>query len=367
MKGTPIPNYPNYFVDGMQIISYSHSKNGRVLTPDKKNRYHLTDSSKKRLRRSIHYWRELAGLNPTYKTYQLHDFLSRTTSNGDCLLWTGSMEKSTGYGTCKRFGLRYAREVAYYFRTGKKSKNVIQTCGNKNCVNADHLVEGTLEERNYYQKRRHLKGDLILSKIADKFVVDPKRRVVYHNEYSRLRRKKTTYKTKYSIFIQGKRYYIEFDDFVTGNLRKLKSDTTFFDRFWEKVNKGGQDDCWEWTGALSKGYGLFGDGSTFCGERRAHRVSWVLQNGSIPRGMLVLHTCDNPSCVNPWHLKLGTHDDNMKDMVSKGRTNTLKFPDAYIDYMRELKKSGASLRDVCYKFYGFSQSTITKYWDSINT
>lgn len=365
MKGTPIQNYPNYFVDGKQIISYAHSEKGKVLTPDKRNRYNLSDSSNQRLRRSIHYWRKLAGLDPSYKTYDLSDFLSRTRSNGDCLLWSGSMEKSTGYGTCKQFGLRYAHQVAYYFKTGKKSANIIQTCGNKNCVNQDHLVEGTLEERDYYQKRRHLKGNLILSKISDRFVVDPNRRLVYHNDYKSLRLKKTTYKSKYSLTIKGKRYYIEFDDFITGNLGILKSDTTFFDRFWSKVNKSGMDDCWEWTGALSKGYGIMGDGISFCGERRAHRVSWTLLNGSIPRGMMVLHTCDNPRCVNPWHMKLGTHDENMRDMVSKGRTNTNKFPDRYLDWMIELKRRGEKIRDLYCEFPGFSPSTIEKYWNSI--
>ena len=87
------------------------------------------------------------------------------------------------------------------------------------------------------------------------------------------------------------------------------------ERFWAKVDKSG--DCWLWTASKTKeGYGYFRfDGAM----RKAHRMSWLLTNGEIPEGMLVCHTCDNPSCVNPKHLWLGTNRDNMDDMNAKGR------------------------------------------------
>jgi hypothetical protein len=87
------------------------------------------------------------------------------------------------------------------------------------------------------------------------------------------------------------------------------------ERFWARVRKG--PECWEFAGPTRKGYGQLGVGS---GRHiSAHRISWELANGPIPDGMQVLHTCDNPPCVNPAHLFLGTHQDNMDDMVAKGR------------------------------------------------
>lgn len=92
-------------------------------------------------------------------------------------------------------------------------------------------------------------------------------------------------------------------------------------RFWSKVRVG--DGCWEWTAdtggnrrADGKKYGYFCVGGKM---RRAHRVAWEMERGPIPPGLHVLHSCDNPACVRPGHLWVGTHRQNMDDRSAKGR------------------------------------------------
>lgn len=86
--------------------------------------------------------------------------------------------------------------------------------------------------------------------------------------------------------------------------------------FWPRVDKNGDGGCWLWRGALDdKGYGRI---KIAKGMRLAHRISWLLKKGPIG-DLNVLHKCDNPACVNPDHLFLGTHSDNMKDCWAKGR------------------------------------------------
>jgi hypothetical protein len=96
-------------------------------------------------------------------------------------------------------------------------------------------------------------------------------------------------------------------------------DETLIKRFREKVEKGRANDCWNWTASTAgKGYGQL----KLPGTRRqvyAHRLSYEIHIGPVPDGILVLHTCDNPRCVNPKHLFLGTSGDNLTDMAQKGR------------------------------------------------
>lgn len=90
------------------------------------------------------------------------------------------------------------------------------------------------------------------------------------------------------------------------------------DRFWSKVDKsGGPDACWTWTAARNRnGYGQFWQGRNGI---VVHRFSWMMHNGPIPVGLFCCHHCDNPPCVNPAHLFIGTNSDNMRDAQRKGR------------------------------------------------
>lgn len=88
-----------------------------------------------------------------------------------------------------------------------------------------------------------------------------------------------------------------------------------FESFWARIDTT-QRGCWNWPGAMKVvGYGKV---RWHGAEVYAHRKAWELINGAIPAGLYVLHRCDNPRCIRPAHLFLGTHLDNMKDMVAKG-------------------------------------------------
>lgn len=104
---------------------------------------------------------------------------------------------------------------------------------------------------------------------------------------------------------------------------------SFEERFWSRVDKGapppvhasGLGNCWAWTGYKHKfGYGMISRDGRHA-MLTTHRVSWEMHNGAIPPKMVVMHRCDNPACVNPEHLAVGTQGDNMRDAREKGRTS----------------------------------------------
>lgn len=108
-----------------------------------------------------------------------------------------------------------------------------------------------------------------------------------------------------------------------------------FPRFAAKVVAS--DSCWEWTAAVSQ----FGHGRVrFRGrDAMAHRVAYEIAKGPIPDRMFVCHHCDNPRCVRPSHLFIGTHDDNMRDMAEKGRSRTGSKPHSHCKYGHPLSEA----------------------------
>lgn len=130
------------------------------------------------------------------------------------------------------------------------------------------------------------------------------------------------------------------------------------DRFWSKVEKS--NGCWTWSAATVQGYGVF----SITQPRRqvkAHRMSFALANGLDIRDLdaeVIMHTCDNPQCVNPAHLLVGTNATNMEDRDRKGRgadrrgslcpTAKLSWPEVH--RIRAAYGPGTTLRDLAYKF-----------------
>ena len=144
-------------------------------------------------------------------------------------------------------------------------------------------------------------------------------------------------------------------------------------RFWNKVNIGSPDDCWEWT-ASKKGstkrssYGQF----YIHGYKMvcAHRVAWMLANGDAKDGLCVLHKCNNPSCCNPSHLYLGTISDNSQDSIRAGthawsnlkgeKHPQRKLTECDVLEIRRLYKTGIPSQRTLAKMFLVSQHTILR-------
>ena len=130
--------------------------------------------------------------------------------------------------------------------------------------------------------------------------------------------------------------------------------------------------CHEWTGArYMSGYGRVKIGGV---DYRAHRFVWACANGPIPVGMIICHSCDNPPCIKLEHLSLGTHDDNMADMVTKGRASrnktrvytrgvqhhNAKLSDTQIAEMIARYEEGDTSQTRLAAEYGVSQSLVSQ-------
>ncbi len=144
-------------------------------------------------------------------------------------------------------------------------------------------------------------------------------------------------------------------------MMSLALNETFTERFWSKVRK--TDDCWVWTGGNNGRYGVIGTGGRKGHQIYAHRASWYLAHGYLSPSLNVCHHCDNPPCVRPDHLFLGTDVDNMRDCKAKGRWNDgsrgskgmtngrCVLTDEQILDMRHRRTSGWTYADLADFFY----------------
>jgi hypothetical protein len=151
---------------------------------------------------------------------------------------------------------------------------------------------------------------------------------------------------------------------------KITAPESRFERFYSR-----KEGCWEWQGGIfikGIGYGKFNAGGGKIVY--AHRFAWQTANGPIPEGLLVCHHCDNRLCVNPTHLFLGTHLDNSRDMVAKGRCNSgaengeanpaAKLSERAVREIKAIKRTGryGEITQVG-RNYGVSRSAVADIWE----
>lgn len=134
-------------------------------------------------------------------------------------------------------------------------------------------------------------------------------------------------------------------------------------RFYEKIKVNSETGCWEWTAYKSvDGYGRMPVNRK---SKEAHRVSWQLHFGEIPDGQSVCHKCDNPKCVNPSHLFLGSHADNMIDKINKRRQSRgqscaqSKLNNKLVETIRFCYKKGFTQTEIA-SYLNMSQGTISR-------
>lgn len=167
--------------------------------------------------------------------------------------------------------------------------------------------------------------------------------------------------------------------YVRGHSQHMRGGN-LLDRFWGRVEKS--SGCWQWCGALNTyGYGRVAwRGKSIL----AHRLSWMISNDSlIPAGMVVMHSCDNPACVNPDHLSLGTNQDNSDDKFRKNRMrfigpkNSAKgernagaiLKEIQVREIRKRLQSGIERRELATEFgvsiYCINEIAIGKTWKHV--
>jgi hypothetical protein len=133
-----------------------------------------------------------------------------------------------------------------------------------------------------------------------------------------------------------------------------------FARFWSLVKRGNADECWPFIGHIaSHGYGVFSVGRQ---RYRAHRFAWLASRGDLVSGLDVCHRCDTPACVNPSHLFIDTHCENLRDSIRKGRKRAWgkqKLDAAQVKEIRTRAAAGEPQRQIAQGF-GIARNTVSQ-------
>ena len=142
-------------------------------------------------------------------------------------------------------------------------------------------------------------------------------------------------------------------------------------RFWPKVDKRSDGECWPWLGSMSKGYGQLSAGQRGAAPLKAHRVSYEFAHGPIAHGLVIRHACDNPQCVNPAHLLAGSQRENVLDMVERNRVSPRSrenlaakqrraFDEPHAEMIRTLAAAHMSRTEIG-RLFGTDRSTVSLY------
>lgn len=192
-----------------------------------------------------------------------------------CWIWTGAIGDGGPRVLRKSYGEELVARLSYRAYVGELTDAPVLTCGNKSCVNPGHLFNGSVSEA---------------------WISLPVEHPVRLNVVDRW---------KASLMANS----------------RLDNETG----------------CWEWLGGKNKkGYGSC---SFYSGESLAHRTAYKIFKGPVEKGLFVLHSCDNPGCINPEHLSTGTHEENTLDMLTKGRQKRKLNDEAIEDILSSSESS----------------------------
>lgn len=142
------------------------------------------------------------------------------------------------------------------------------------------------------------------------------------------------------------------------------------ERLWSKVQRGDSSSCWLWTGAKTPGgYGIILLDHRPGNITTAHRAAYMVTNGAVPDGLIVMHSCDTPLCCNPAHLSVGTQRQNLADMRARGRDGDhrvfgerhgrMRVTDAQVRQIRRRYEKGESQQAIADRF-GISQTQVSR-------